>query len=122
MHNGTEFEVYGAAEGMPLGIGGAASSCNMLTVSGDASLFTTGGSGEGNRVAINRADDTEMASILFETGFKAAFEAGLLGDDKFRLKALPNASPPITAFVVDPETGFVGIGADATETCLLRHR
>ena len=115
VHNGTEFEAYGTPVGMPLGIGGPASSGNMLTVSGDASLFTAAGSGEGHRMAINRADDTETASILFETGFEATFEAGLLGDDQFRLKALPSGGLPVTAIVVDPETGFVGIGADATE-------
>lgn len=101
-------QVIGALANLTgLGVNGAPDDVNKLVVKSDASLFDH--NGHGAQIKLNKAADTETASILFQTNYKTLAEWGYLNDSKFHLKVQ-------TSFVFfdvlcyDPVTGGLGVG------------
>jgi hypothetical protein len=92
-----------------LGINATADATNRLALSSAASLFNH--AGNGHQVKLNKAAAGDTASFLFQTGFSGRAEFGTTGDDKFHFKVSPDGAAWKETLVIDPATGFVGIGA-----------
>lgn len=92
------------------GVNASADATNKLAVKSDAVLFShddiTPGSGD-VRAVVNKAASTNTASVLFQTGYAAHAEFGLLGTDGFTIKVSPDGVSFFDAMVVDPATGAV---------------
>lgn len=87
-----------------------------LTVRGNTTLMTAipaaeNGSGD-FRLVLNREAHDSTSTVLFQTGFDAGAELGLIGDDTFCVKVTPDGQNWTTALKVDPETGFLGVAGD----------
>lgn len=88
-------------------------SISRLVVAAEASLFDNVGNGHQHK--INKASAGDTASMLYQTNYSGRAEIGLTGDDKFHFKVSANGSSWTEAFVIDPATGYVGIGTTAPE-------
>lgn len=77
------------------GINTSADSVNRLAVKSDAELLShddvTPSSGDARKV-INKAGSGQVASVLFQTGYSARAELGLVGDDNFSLRVSPDGA------------------------------
>ncbi len=73
-----------------LGINATADATNKLSVNSSAILLNN--IGNGIQIKVNKNATGDSASFLFQTGFSARAEFGLLGDDNFTLKVSPNGS------------------------------
>lgn len=73
-----------------LGVNATADATNKLSVNSAAILFNN--IGNDMQVKINKNAAGDKASFLFQTGFSARAEFGLLGDDNFTLKVSPDGS------------------------------
>lgn len=93
-----------------LGIGGAiADETNRLSVNSSDVLLNN--RGEGVQVKLNKAQEDDTASFLFQTGFSGRAEIGLTGNDDFSFKVSPNGTDFFDAIIIDKNTGdvnFVG--------------
>lgn len=102
------------ATGGMVGVNTTADTTNRLAVKSDAVLFShddvTPGSGN-VRIAVNKKNATDTASLLFQNGFSGRAEVGLAGDDRLRIKVSADGAAWQEAISVDPTTGRVGIGA-----------
>ena len=67
-----------------LGIGTSSDAVNKLSVSSDASLLNH--DGQGHQLKINKFDEDQTASLLFQSGWTGHAELGLAGDNTFSLK------------------------------------
>lgn len=99
-----------------LGVNASADLINRFSLSSEASLFNNDGSG--HQIKINKAQVTDTASLLFQTGFSARAEFGLTGDDQFRIKTSADGANFHTAIIADAATGFISIG-EITPTATL---
>lgn len=92
------------------GVNASADATNKLAVKSDAVLFSdddiTPGSGD-VRAVVNKAATGNTGSVLFQTGYAAHAEFGLLGTDGFTIKVSPDGLSFFDALVVDPATGAV---------------
>jgi hypothetical protein len=95
-----------------LGINATADTTNRLSLSSPASLFNHAGAG--HQVKLNKADDGDTASFLFQTGFSGRAELGTAGDDDFHFKVSPDGSAWHEAIVIDKDTGVVDFPEGAT--------
>lgn len=86
-----------------LGIGAEFDTTNRLSVASDASLLSHNGAG--HQVKINKANATDTASLLFQTGFASRAEMGTTGDDAFAVKVTEDGSTWHSALRFDPTTG-----------------
>jgi hypothetical protein len=97
-----------------IGINTDADLTNRLAVKSDAILFShddvTPGSGD-VRQAINRAASAGTASILFETGYAAGAELGLIGSDDFEIRVSPDGETFATGMQVSAADGTVSFPA-----------
>lgn len=91
-----------------LGINATADIVNRLAVASAASLFSH--EGAGHQLKINKASETETASILFQTNWSGRAEIGLTGSDDFLLKTSPNGESFAPTILARAGTGNVGIG------------
>lgn len=96
-----------------LGVNTTADTTNRLAVKSDAVLLShddvTPGSGD-LRVVLNKQSSGATASFMFQTGFSGRAEIGMAGSDKLSFKVSANGSTWTSPIVIDPATGFVGIG------------
>jgi len=67
-----------------LGLNTSASPNQRLAIASETSLFTH--NGESHRIAVNRAANTDTASLIFQTDYSGNAELGLNGADGFSLK------------------------------------
>lgn len=87
-----------------LGIGTAADATNRLSVRADATLLTHDGSG--HQLKINKADDGETASVLFQSNWAGHAEMGLAGDTDFAIKVSLDGVAWTEALRFDASTGL----------------
>ncbi len=93
--------------GLPaVGIGTSADPLNPLSVYGASALFN----GANFSFTINKSAPTNTASLLFQDGFSARAQIGLLGSDNFSFKVSPNGSTYSTALAFDAATGAPTFG------------
>lgn len=71
-----------------LGLNTSASLTQRLAVASDSSLFTH--DGRGHQITLNRAAETNTASLLFQTAYSGNAEIGLTGTEGFSLKTSPD--------------------------------
>ncbi len=88
-----------------LGISATPDDTNRLTVSADATLLTNAGAG--HQLKINRANVTNTASVLFQTGFSGRAEMGNVGSNDFVLKVSANGTTFLTGLTIEAATGRV---------------
>lgn len=101
----------GKVEG--LGINAPWDSTNRLSAAAPATLLSHEGSG--HQLKINKAAETDTASLVFQTGFSGRAEFGLAGEDDFSMKVSTEGSSWTVAFSVDAESGKTSFAAiDAT--------
>ena len=103
-----------------LGINTAADSTNRLAVSAEATLLTH--EGAGHQLKINKANQGETASLLFQSAFVGRAEMGLAGDNDFSIKVY-DGSTWINALTFDRNTGLASgdaVQANATDTTVGR--
>ncbi|TAK49473.1 MAG: DUF2793 domain-containing protein [Xanthobacteraceae bacterium] len=101
-----------------VGVNTTADATNKLAVKSDAVLLShddvTPGSGD-MRAVMNKASAANTASLMFQTGWFGRAEIGTAGDDKLHVKVSGNGAAWLDALVIDPATGYVGVGTDAPE-------
>ncbi|MCI5048507.1 MAG: DUF2793 domain-containing protein [Aquisalinus sp.] len=107
-------EVSSAPETVPtLGINATADMVNRLSVKADAELLShddvTPGTGDARKV-INKASESNTASVVFQSDFSGRAEFGLTGDDDFHLKVSADGTSFVEALVIDKATGYAGFG------------
>jgi hypothetical protein len=94
-----------------LGIGTAPDAQNPFAAKLNAALFAARETGEGGsgdlRLVLNKETAGNSGGFLFQRGWSARAEFGLLGDDDFTLKVSPDGSVWQDAFSVDAATGSV---------------
>ena len=73
-----------------VGVNATADTINRLALSSAASLFNHDGAG--HQLKINKAEPTDTASLLFQTGFSGRAEMGTTGDDRFHIKVSDDGS------------------------------
>ena len=83
-----------------LGINAAADTTNRLSLSSDASLFNNAGGG--HQVKVNKAADSDTASLLFQSGWTGHAEMGLAGDNSFSIKVSADGSEWSIPLKIDP--------------------
>lgn len=96
------------AKYLTLGVNASADLTSRFALSSDASLFNN--AGNGHQLKINKAQITDTASLLFQTGFSGRAEFGLAGDDQFRIKTSADGANFQTALIADGTTGNIAIG------------
>jgi hypothetical protein len=85
-----------------LGLGTAADPVNRLSVAAPATLLTH--EGAGHQLKVNKAADTDTASLLFQSNWTGHAEMGLAGETAFSIKVSDGTSWT-TALSFDPATG-----------------
>ena len=110
----TNSDSYG--EYLTLGVNASADTTNRFALSSEASLFNN--SGNGHQLKINKAQASDTASLLFQTGYSGRAEFGLAGDDQFRIKTSVDGTNFNTALVADAASGNIAIG-DITPSAAL---
>ncbi|MEP4152391.1 MAG: hypothetical protein ABJL73_13885, partial [Lentilitoribacter sp.] len=101
---------------LTLGVNASADTTNRFILSSEASLFNN--SGNGHQLKINKAQASDTASLLFQTGYSGRAEFGLAGDDHFRIKTSADGANFNTALVADAASGNIAIG-DITPSAAL---
>lgn len=97
-----------------LGVNTTADATNKLAVRTNAVLMTAldvASSGTGDmRVALNKETDSDTAGFVFQSGYSARAEIGLVGDTDFAFKVSPDGSAFYTGISIDKDNGFVTFG------------
>jgi hypothetical protein len=126
IHDGTAWMLQTVSlQNLPLlGVGTAADSSNPFSAQLNSALWTalpiaSGGTGD-LRYVLNKQASANTLSMLFQSGYSARAEAGLVGNDRFTLKVSPDGSAWHNAVVIDNAGGQLGIagnpsGADAVQ-------
>ena len=97
-----------------VGIGTGSDATNRLAVAADATLLTH--AGDGHQLKINKSQNTDTASLLFQTGWSGRAEMGTAGSDDFTIKVSADGVAWTTALDIDPGTGLVSLPAGAAVT------
>jgi hypothetical protein len=94
-----------------LGVGTAADDINPFAAKLNAALFTALNAEEGGtgdlRLVLNKAYAANVLSQLYQRGYSARAETGLIGSDDFSIRVSPDGTQWIDALVLDGETGVV---------------
>lgn len=107
-----------------LGIGTAPDAQNLLAAKLNSALYTALTGGEGGsgdlRMVLNKEAAGNVLSFLFQAGWSARAEFGLLGSDDFGLKVSPDGSAWHDAFLIDRNDGSVSFpkGAQRAEVAV----
>ncbi len=115
------------------GVNTTADDTNRFAVKSDAVLFShddvTPGSDD-CRIHINKANIQNTGSVLFQTGFSARAEFGLIGTDQLTMKVSADGARWTDALIIDTDNGNIGLGqtpgeklhvfGDASRACLER--
>lgn len=88
-----------------LGVNTTASTTNRLAVSAPATLLNH--EGGGHQLKVNKAANSDTASLLFQTGFSGRAEMGLAGSNDFAIKVSPDGASFQEALKVDAASGIV---------------
>lgn len=73
------------------------------------------------QLKINKDNNTDTASLLFQTGFSTRGEFGLIGENDFELKVSPDGTNYYQSYVVDKDTGDVDFKQDISVVGVLKH-
>lgn len=93
-----------ALQNLPeLGVNTTANTINRLAVASGATLLTH--AMDDHQLKINKATDTDTASLLFQTGFSGRTELGTTGSDDFTIKVSADGNSFDTALQVEAATG-----------------
>ena len=94
-----------------LGISTSPDATNRLSVKSPAVLLAAPGGAEGDdcRLVINRDDPAATASMIFQSDYQGRAEAGLAGDDRFRIKVADSGGTWREALSIDPDTARVSL-------------
>ncbi|MEP7457115.1 DUF2793 domain-containing protein [Phyllobacterium sp. SB3] len=87
-----------------LGIEATADDTNRLSIKSPASLFDH--SGAGHQLKINKADDNQAASLLFQSNYQGRAEMGTMWGRDFRIKTSADGSKWSDVMVADGATGL----------------
>ncbi|MFO1149271.1 MAG: DUF2793 domain-containing protein [Alsobacter sp.] len=92
-------------------LGTGADPGNPFSAKLNDALFSARGAGEGGsgslRLKLNKEKEASTASILFQDGWSGRAEAGLCGDDRFRIKVSADGAAWRDGLLVDAQTGAV---------------
>jgi hypothetical protein len=94
-----------------VGIATTSDATNRFALASPAALFSHAGAG--HQLKINKANDTETGTVLFQTNWSGRAEMGLAGEDDWSVKVSPDGNAWKTALRVDAASGRVGIGPEA---------
>lgn len=86
-----------------LGINTTPDATNRLSIKADGSLFSHDGTN--HRLIINKAAETDSASVIFRNDFAGKAEFGLLGDDDLSLKYSPDGTNWHTSVAFSQQNG-----------------
>lgn len=116
----------GEAQGLRrLGLGTTADAANPLSAKLNAALVTARGSEEGGdgdlRLTLNKQAAGDVLSLMFQSGYAARAELGLIGEDDLGLKTCDEAGVWRSVLRVDRATGraLFDQGAVRRETVLI---
>ncbi|SEN13127.1 Protein of unknown function [Roseovarius tolerans] len=107
-----------------VGINAGFDAVNRLAVAAPATLFNH--EGAGHQLKINKADEGDTASLLFQTGFGGRAEMGTAGSDDFAIKVSADGGTWFTALSFEAASGLASGSAvqqaadDATAGRLMR--
>lgn len=90
-----------------LGVNTDADEQNRFAVAGASTLLTHDGAD--HRLAVNKAETTDTASMVFQDNYSGRAEVGLAGDDRLSLKVSSDGENWIQALAIDPVTGHIGV-------------
>jgi hypothetical protein len=94
-----------------LGVGTTADATNPFAAKINAALFTAKGAAEGGsgdlRLTLNKELAGNTGSILYQSNYSARAEAGLSGNNDFRVKVSADGATWKDAIIVDQATGGV---------------
>lgn len=116
VHDGTAWKdiatfVRSLAGLQSLSIGTGVDAGNPFSAKLNDALFAARGSGEGGngslRLKLNKENAAATASFLFQSGWSGRAEAGLVGDENFRIKVSANGTSWRDSLVVDRSSGAV---------------
>lgn len=101
-----------------LGLGTEADAANPFAAKLNAALWTARPAAEGGdgdlRYTLNKETAAHVLSLLFQSGYSARAEVGLLGSDDLTLKVSPDGETWFDAVRIDQTTGKLQlIGVDA---------
>lgn len=119
IYDGSDWVAVPAIGGVgdQLGINTSADTTNRLAVSAPATLLTH--EGASHQVKINKAADTDTASLLFQTNWSGRAEMGTTGSDDFEVKVSADGATFYTALQAEGATGQVmfpqGVQSGVTE-------
>ncbi|ARO15489.1 hypothetical protein BVG79_02149 [Ketogulonicigenium robustum] len=102
------WQVIGAAamNNLPrIGINASADATNVLAVAGPASLLYNPAGG--HQLKVNKAQTTDSATLLFQSGWSGRAEMGLAGEDDFSVKVSGDGGTFHTALRAVAATGKV---------------
>ncbi len=102
-----------------LGIATAADDTNRLAVAADAVLLTHAGGD--HRLKVNKATETDTASLLFQSGWTGHAEMGLNGDTGFSLKVSADGGSWTQVMRADPavlqvDVPITGVAVQSSST------
>lgn len=109
-----------------VGIGTTSDQTNRLAVAAPAVLLTHDTTSGGHQLKINKQDESDTASLLFQTNWSGRAEMGTTGSDDFAIKVSGDGASFTTALAFDGTTGLVTGAAvqsdaqDATPGRLMR--
>ena len=115
-----EMKVFDGTDWVPLlsslqnfdfvGINPTADATNRLSVKSDATLLSHDGSD--HQLKINKATDSDTASIVFQSNWVGKVEAGLTGNNDLSVNYSSDGFAWNTGLVMSSATGFLGVGTD----------
>lgn len=88
-----------------VGVNATADTTNRLSLNATASLFNHDGSG--HQLKINKAGESDTASLLFQSGFSGRAEFGLPSTDDFSVKVSADGSIWHDALITDGASGRI---------------
>ncbi len=86
-----------------VGINTTADTANRLAVESANTLLTH--AGDDHRLKVNKASQTDTASLLFQNDFTGHAEMGSVGSDDFSVRVSPDGSGWTTAMTINGTTG-----------------
>ena len=90
-----------------VGINSSYDLVNRLALASEASLFSH--EGAGHQLKINKAAETDTASLLFQSGYTGCAEIGLAGDNDLAFKVSDDGSNFTTALSARAQDGLVQV-------------
>lgn len=105
-------EALAGMTGVGIGPGATADALNRLVVRAGATLLDHAGAG--HQLKLNKAAETDTASLLFQTGFGGRAEMGTVGSDDFAIKVSADGGTFHAAAVCDGASGGIDFPNGAT--------